>query len=671
MEYTTHILCDSPYVATYDSILSDDECKHFIDISMDSMKRSLVSETNIGIVSNGRTGCNTWVRHDHDDITKKVGERIANIVGMPLENAESFQVIYYNKTQEYRQHYDSWVHDGSIKTHRCMKWGGARIKTALCYLNNVPSGGGTRMTKLNVTIQPEKGKLLVFNNTISNDDHTRHELSEHAGLPVEEGEKYAFNLWFKETKATTLYKDFNPGYYINNETPVPVKTTTFVLDVKNSIRMHTDKDMFVVKSFVNEPDDSIINTIFQECKLNTRDRRDGWVNLSKVPQLIKNLETITGISSSFYENMNIVEYKENVPHPLHFDAYDLHSDSGKKNTSLLGQRIATITLLLTDNIIMDFTSINTKCELNKGDLLVYKNVMDNSSERDSDLRRSIVCKSGTGYLANIYVRTTSNNNDKLILKDTEMKITELENYSETLDNVFNKFKNGNIAPNWGGLDSFKYNFKGDFESFKSYISRYNTIRTKCNALNQENFETDYKLDDKLPIQVVNNVLNIELLELLRKYYQETIDKNVWVLGDRQSKRYKAHNEPMSRFIHYECLPLIEKIVGKPMKPTYTYLSAYVNGAELPQHTDRPDCEYTVSFVVDKPVGSNWNIYVHKPQQQIKYKGRYDEKPPLDECEPVDCDAGGLMLFQGTDHIHFRNKLEFDYYNVLLLHYCSV
>ena len=108
-----------------------------------------------------------------------------------------------------------------------------------------------------------------------------------------------------------------------------------------------------------------------------------------------------------------------------------------------------------------------------------------------------------------------------------------------------------------------------------------------------------------------------------------------------------------------------------MRPTYTYLSAYVNGAELPPHTDRADCEYTVSFIIDKPEGINWNIYVHKVRQPVKFKGRYDIKPPIEECEGVDCDAGGLMLFQGTDHIHFREKLIGQYYNIVLLHYVSV
>ena len=76
-----------PFVATYQNVLTDEECKHFIDISKDSLKRSLVSTSKKGVVSAGRTGLNTWIRHDHDEITKQVGERIAKIVNMPLENA--------------------------------------------------------------------------------------------------------------------------------------------------------------------------------------------------------------------------------------------------------------------------------------------------------------------------------------------------------------------------------------------------------------------------------------------------------------------------------------------------------------------------------------------------------------------------------------------------------
>ena len=665
------ILSKDPYVATYNNILSDKECQHFIDISRDSLKRSLVSSDTKGFVSGGRTGSNTWIRHNHDEITKEVGERIAKIVGMPLENAEAFQVIYYGITQEYRKHYDSWVHDGSEKTRRCMALGGARMKTALCYLNDVSKGGGTKMTKLDITVPAEKGKLLVFHNTVSDTDHTRHELSEHAGLPVEEGEKFAFNLWFKECNSKMLYKDYNPDYYKITEKKeledVPV--TNIILQVDNSDKLHKSKDIFKIQSYIDE---SMTKDILEKCEFNTRERRDGWVKLSSVPDLVKKIEETTGMDRSFYENINVVEYKENVLHGKHFNAYDLNTDKGKQYTSTLGQRIFTITLLLTDNFTINFQSIKTSCNFNQGDLLLYKNVTTGVN-RDEELQRTIICKEGTGYLANIYVRCKNKKGENLIElheTDKEEENIEFENYMDTLDNVLDKFKKHEIKKDWRGFKSFKYNFKGDFEVFKNYISQYNEIRPNI-ALNKENLDKEYVLDEKLPIQVVNNVFNSDLLDLFKKYYQETIQQKVWALGDKQSNRYKAHNEPMSRFLHYECLPLIERITGTSMKPTYTYLSAYVKGADLPPHTDRPDCEYTVSFIVDKPEGSNWNIYVHKPQQAVKHKGRYDEKPPLEECEAVDCEASGLMLFQRTDHIHFREELEEDYYNVLLLHYCSV
>ena len=689
---SVNILAKDPYVATYSDFLTDEECQHFIEISRDSLKRALVSEDNKGVVSSGRTGSNTWIQHDHDEITKKVGERIANIVGIPLVNAEAFQVIYYGITQEYRQHYDSWLHDGSDKTLRCMKYGGARMKTALCYLNDVAKGGGTKMTKLDITVPAEKGKLLVFHNTVSDIDHTRHELSEHAGLPVEEGEKFAFNLWFKECNSRMLYKDFNPGYYsVDKETEKKeldknegeikeldknegeIKTVSNVtLNVDNSERLHPSKDIFKISNYFTE---EIKKSLISKCKFNTKSRRDAWVKNSDMSDLVNKIEKTTNVDKMFYENINVVEYKENDLHPNHFNAYDLESERGKKYTSVLGQRVFTLSLFLSDNIVVSFPSLKTSYHFNSGDFLIYNNVTDTTFNRDKDLSRTIVSLSGIGHVANIYVRGKSKSGEVLIndtYKDNlELEITEIENFGKTLNKVLDGFKNETIKRTWSGIDSFKYNFKGDFDRFTNYISQYNKIRSQGDVLNKDNLDQDYHLDDKLPIQVVNNVLNSELLDLLKEYYKETINKNVWALGDRQSNRYKAHNEPMSRFLHYECLPLIERITGKSLKPTYTYLSAYVKGADLPPHTDRPDCEYTVSFVVDKPDNFNWNIYVHKPQQEVKYKGRYDEKPPLEECEAVDCDAGGLMLFQGTDHIHFREELEADYYNVLLLHYCSV
>jgi prolyl 4-hydroxylase len=211
---TTEIVTHNkePFVATLDKCLTQKECEHMIRISKPSMKKSLVSFDKIGVESSGRTSQNTWIQHDHDEITKSIGEKIAKIVGMPLENAEAFQVIYYDTCAEYQNHYDSWEHDGSEKTLRCMKYGGARLKTALVYLNDVDEGGSTRMTRLNIDVLPKLGKLLIFENTYTG-TNVRHPLSKHAGMPVIKGEKYVFNVWFKECHSKKLYSEFNSEYY--------------------------------------------------------------------------------------------------------------------------------------------------------------------------------------------------------------------------------------------------------------------------------------------------------------------------------------------------------------------------------------------------------------------------------------------------------------------------
>ena len=155
--YTKNIICEDPLVYTIDDVLTPEECDRFIELAKPTLTPSLVSTSNKGVTSNGRTSTNTWLLHDTDDVTKLIGERIAGIVEIPLANSENYQVVHYDISQEYRQHYDSWEHNGSEKTLRCMKFGGARLLTALVYLCDVEAGGGTRMTKLAAPLAPKGG----------------------------------------------------------------------------------------------------------------------------------------------------------------------------------------------------------------------------------------------------------------------------------------------------------------------------------------------------------------------------------------------------------------------------------------------------------------------------------------------------------------------------------
>tara|TARA_S200000501_G_C20749480_1_gene711007 strand:+ start:249 stop:1052 length:804 start_codon:yes stop_codon:yes gene_type:complete len=209
-KYNKNYLCDDPIIFTISNFLSNEECKLFIDLGKKNLKKAGVG---LNKISDGRTGSNKWISHDFNDLTQKIANRISELVNIPLDNAESFQIIHYSKNQKYRKHYDSYLHNKSENTLKRMKYGGQRIWTCLCYLNDVDEGGQTKFVKLNKEIYPKKGTLLVFKNTIEN-TNIRHPMTLHSGMPIIKGEKYAFTIWFRECSRKKLYKDFNPLYYV-------------------------------------------------------------------------------------------------------------------------------------------------------------------------------------------------------------------------------------------------------------------------------------------------------------------------------------------------------------------------------------------------------------------------------------------------------------------------
>ena len=686
MNNIKQVLCEDPEIYTIDNFLSDEECDHFINITSGKFDRALVvSDNEKGVVSSGRSGENTWVEHKRDDITLKIGARIAELVNMPIENAEAFQVIHYAESQQYYNHYDAWAHNYSIPTLRCVKSGGTRLLTALLYLNDVEEGGGTRFSKLNIEVTAKKGKLLVFRNVYEG-GHFKHELSEHAGMPVKKGEKYAVNLWFKECPKTIPYQTFNPCYYDNKFLEMPSELLRPVVPSVNDIKWCDD--------FISEED---YNVILNNLNFNVNSNRgDCWIDKKILSSLTNKIEKLTGINSRFFENYNAISYKQNDNHCNFIEAYDLNSELGQKYCEKTGQRMYTIVLFLTNSPMYNFPELNVYHQGIKNSLLIYKNTVGNTTNQNHQMIHSII-NNQANIILNLYVREKDLENNFLSnitqtislpslpsravqplvsVKQTEnigFTITEIENYMETYNEVYDMFKENKINSQWLTHKSFSYTGKTDINVLKTYISQLIEEREKNTNLllvKEELLNQDYYFDEFTPIKI-NNVLNEGVLEILQNYYKETISSSVFDLGDGQSNRYKAGNEAISRFLHYELLPLFEVILKKKLKPTYTYISAYIKDADLPPHTDRPECEYTVSFIVDKPDNVTWPIYVHKTKQEKKYVGKYHFTPPKEECIEFDCDAGGLMMFCGTDHIHYREKLPFDYYNVLLLHYCSL
>jgi prolyl 4-hydroxylase len=66
----------------------------------------------------------------------------------------------------------------------------------MIYLNRPEDGGATRFKEIGKTIQPETGKLILWNNLLP--DGMPNGATLHQGMKVRRGTKYVLTQWFRE-----------------------------------------------------------------------------------------------------------------------------------------------------------------------------------------------------------------------------------------------------------------------------------------------------------------------------------------------------------------------------------------------------------------------------------------------------------------------------------------
>lgn len=187
---------EDPMIVVFEDFLEPREVEQLVSAARTQLKQAVVSAAKSGVESPGRTGSNCWIPHGYNAIVENLALRVADVVGLPLQYAESLQVVHYGENQQYAPHYDAWD-AGTERGQRCMARGGQRLITCLMYLNDPQQGGGTSFPNLDMEIRARKGRMLLFHNCHQG-SNVRHPDSLHGGMPVLTGEKWACNFWFRE-----------------------------------------------------------------------------------------------------------------------------------------------------------------------------------------------------------------------------------------------------------------------------------------------------------------------------------------------------------------------------------------------------------------------------------------------------------------------------------------
>lgn len=195
-QHSDRIVEHDPLVRVIDGFASPAECAAIVAAAEAVLGPPMVSGEELGEDRSVRTGGLAWMMHDHDEVIARVCGRVAELVGRSLDFAEQLQVVRYHPGERYLAHFDSYDRATRVGW-RCTRRGGQRLVTALLYLRAPAAGGATRFPRLDLDVEASPGRLLLFHNT--GEDWTKpHPLSLHSGEPVEQGEKWIANLWFRE-----------------------------------------------------------------------------------------------------------------------------------------------------------------------------------------------------------------------------------------------------------------------------------------------------------------------------------------------------------------------------------------------------------------------------------------------------------------------------------------
>jgi prolyl 4-hydroxylase len=130
----------------------------------------------------------------NDSFVMMIERRLCDLLGIDGSCGETVQGQRYEPGQEFREHYD-WFDTAASYWPEEVKRGGQRSWTAMAYLNDIESGGATSFPTIGVSVQPQAGALLIWNN--ARPDGTPNPDVRHAALPVERGVKYVVTKWFR------------------------------------------------------------------------------------------------------------------------------------------------------------------------------------------------------------------------------------------------------------------------------------------------------------------------------------------------------------------------------------------------------------------------------------------------------------------------------------------
>jgi prolyl 4-hydroxylase len=190
---------EQPLIVALAGVLTQDECRQVIELARPRLKPSTVVDPATGqdVVATYRSSMGMFFRLRENALIERLDRRIAEVMGLPMEHGEGFQVLFYPEGAYSAPHFDFLVPSNAANQASIAR-SGQRVSTLVAYLNDVEAGGETVFPEVGVTVSAQAGHAVYFEyaNSLGQVDQR----SLHAGSPVLRGEKWVLTKWMRQRR---------------------------------------------------------------------------------------------------------------------------------------------------------------------------------------------------------------------------------------------------------------------------------------------------------------------------------------------------------------------------------------------------------------------------------------------------------------------------------------
>jgi hypothetical protein len=165
-----------------------------------------------------------------------------------------------------------------------------------------------------------------------------------------------------------------------------------------------------------------------------------------------------------------------------------------------------------------------------------------------------------------------------------------------------------------------------------------------------------------PVKVIRNLFS-EDVHLGIKNWIENVYPNLSSERETVFSRTVAHNPGFMVDIHSQLEDFASEIFGEPVQKSYCFVSSYDEHGVCPLHIDRPQCRWTLDYLIDQSFQEPWPLFVSdsfdEPFFYVDHVSSEEDKNEVIkyyEWHSALMFPNDAACYSGTNQWHFRQPI---------------